>query len=114
MKKILVVGSSGFVGNHMMKTLAVKHPNIEIVGMSRSAKAREDFTENLDNVSYVKGDCLDPESFRHHLRDVDSVIHCVGTLVEKKNKPNLTYNAMNRDAAINMAAELDEIAHERK
>ena len=45
-----------------------------------------------------------------HLQDVDGVIHCVGTLIEKKNNPKLTYNAMNRDTAINVAAELQDIA----
>lgn len=114
MKKILVVGSSGFVGNHMMKALAKKHPNIAIIGMSRTAKPREDITKNLANVSYVKGDCLDPTSYLHHLKDIDGIIHCVGTLVEKRGKPHLSYDALNRDAAINMASVLEEVALERK
>ena len=41
---------------------------------------------------------------------MDGVVHCVGTLIEKKNNPKLTYNAMNRDTAINVAAELQDIA----
>ena len=67
MKKIMVVGSSGYVGNYMMKTLARKYPQVAVVGMSRSAKAREEETAKLPNVSYVKGDALEPESFRKHL-----------------------------------------------
>ena len=78
--------------------------------MSRSAKAREDETANLPNISYVKGDALEPESFKHHLQDVDGVVHCVGTLIEKRGNPKLSYNAMNRDTAINVAAELQGIA----
>ena len=41
MKKILVVGSTGNVGNYMMKTLAKKYPQVAIVGMSRNALPRD-------------------------------------------------------------------------
>ena len=78
--------------------------------MSRSARARDDEIKKLQNVKFVKGDCLDAETFREHLEGVDSIIHCVGTLIEKKNNPKLTYEAMNRDAAINMAGELQDLA----
>lgn len=78
--------------------------------MSRSGLPREGEVQQLQNVSFVKGDCLDANTFRDHLEDVDSVIHCVGTLIEKKNKPHLTYEAMNRDTAINMAGELQDWA----
>lgn len=112
-KKIMVTGSSGYVGNYIIKTLAKKHPDILVIGMSRSGLAREPETAKLSNVEYVKGDCLEPESFREHLTDVDGVIHCVGTLIEKKNNPKLTYNAMNRDSTINVAAELQDIAEHK-
>ena len=102
----MVVGSSGFVGNYMMFTLAKRYPHVQVVGMSRSALPRDDATAKLPNVRYIKGDALNPESFNKHLEDVDGVIHCVGTLIEKKNNPNLSYNAMNRDTAMNVAAEL--------
>jgi hypothetical protein len=44
------------------------------------------------------------------LNGVNGIIHCVGTLIEKKGKPELSYESMNRDSCINMAEELDEIA----
>ena len=109
-RKFMVVGSSGYVGNYMMKALAMQYPNVQVVGMSRSALPREEETARLPNVSYVKGDALNPDSFRDHLENVEGVIHCVGTLIEKKNNPNLTYDAMNRDSAINVAAELQDFA----
>ena len=63
MNKVLVTGSSGFVGNYIMKTLATKYPSLAVVGMSRSGKPREQSTANLSNVQYIQGNCLLPETF---------------------------------------------------
>jgi nucleoside-diphosphate-sugar epimerase len=41
MKKVLVTGSSGYVANYIMKSLAKQFPNVAVVGMSRSAKPRD-------------------------------------------------------------------------
>ena len=46
------------------------------------------------------------------IQDVDGVIHTVGTLIDNKKKPQLSYKAMNRDAAINVATELNASANE--
>ena len=110
MKKVLVTGSSGYVANYIMKTLARKFPEVSVVGMSRSAKPRDDEIKRLKNVSYVKGDCLDPKSFKEHVQDVDGIIHCVGTLFEKRGDPKASYLAMNRDTCVNMASELQDVA----
>ena len=53
---------------------------------------------------------MKPESFKDVLKDVDSCIHTVGTLFEKKGNPDRSYAAMNRDTAINMAKELNALA----
>ena len=60
----------------------------------------------------MKGNALEPESFRDVMQDVDGVIHTVGTLIDNKNKPQLSYKAMNRDAAVNVATELNASASE--
>ncbi|CDW89390.1 UNKNOWN [Stylonychia lemnae] len=93
-----------------MKSLAKQNPALQVIGMSRSAKARDEEIKKMQNVSFVKGNCLDAESFRGHLVGVDAIIHCVGTLIESKTNPDLSYDAMNRDSAINMAGELHDIA----
>ena len=64
------------------------------------------------NVSLLKGNCLYPETFTSHLSQVQGIIHCVGTLIEKKGNPDLSYKAMNRDSCINMAKELNQLAQE--
>lgn len=50
--KVLVTGSSGYVGNYIMKQLATSYPHIQVVGMSRSGKPREDYMRSLKNVKY--------------------------------------------------------------
>jgi len=112
-KKILVTGSSGYVGNTIIKTIAKRHPKATIIGMSRSGLPRPNSkTELLENVEFRKGDCLDPNSFADVIKEVDGVVHTVGALIEDKNNPNLTYKAMNYQAAVNMAQALNESAEE--
>ena len=66
------------------------------------------------NIEYVKGNCLEPETLKDVLQDVDGVIHTVGTLIENNKNPQLSYKAMNRDTAVNMAQELNEYATEEQ
>jgi nucleoside-diphosphate-sugar epimerase len=51
--KVLVTGSSGYVANYIMKQLATSHPEIQVLGMSRSGIAREDYMRSLKNVKYL-------------------------------------------------------------
>ena len=102
-KKVLVTGSSGYVANYLILTLAKKYPQTAIIGMSRSGVARTPaIMDQYPNVEYLKGDCLAPESFKDVMQDVDGCIHTVGVLVEGKD-PKLTYAAMNRDTCVNTA-----------
>ncbi len=107
-KKILVTGSSGYIANYIMLAMAKKYPAAQIVGMSRSGLARNPaIMGNYPNISYVKGNCLQPDTFKEILKDMDGCVHTVGALIESKSNPQLTYKAMNRDTVIHMARELD-------
>ena len=114
-KRVLVTGGNGYVGNYFIKTMALRYPDIEVVGMSRRGTPRSDdpVTKQLQNVSFIKGDCLKPESFKDSIQDVDAIIHTVGILFESKKDPQRTYAAVNRDAAINMAKVLNKSAEEQ-
>merc|ERR1711976_919135 len=107
-RKILVTGSSGYVGNSIIKCIA-KVPNVQVYGVSRTGLPRKNSgTELLENVEFHSGDCLKPETIKDLVSEMDGVVHTVGTLVENKNDPNLTYQAMNRDAAVNVAKILND------
>ena len=79
--------------------------------MSRSGGVRkgETRTGSLNNVSFIAGDCLKPNSFKDELKDVDAIVHTVGALFESGG---MTYDAHNRDSCINMAYELQKLAME--
>lgn len=112
-KRVLVTGSSGYVANYIMLALARKYPAVSVLGMSRTGLARTPtISSQFKNIEYVKGDCLEPSSFRGVLDDVDACVHAVGCLLENKKNPALTYKALNRDTAVNMAMELNKIAGE--
>lgn len=111
----MVTGSSGYVANYIIINLAKKYPQATVIGMSRSGKPRnQSAISSLKNIEYLAGNCLEPESFKDALQDVDGCIHTVGTLIENKKNPQLTYQAMNADTAINMARELNATVKEEK
>lgn len=115
--KVLVTGSSGYVANAIIKSLAfMPSPPTKVYGVSRSGLPRKDSkTELIENVEFISGDCLQPESIKDLVSEMDGVIHTVGTLIENKRNPNLTYQAMNRDACINMAKLFnDSITNQKK
>ena len=60
-----MTGSSGYVGNYLLKKIAIENENIECIGMSRSGKVRnkEYETHMMENVRYVKGNCLEVDTF---------------------------------------------------
>ena len=61
-------------------------------------------------MSFIQGDALNPDSYKSQLQDVDAVIHTLGVLLPGSG--NRSYQAMNRDAAINVANDLDKWAKE--
>ena len=111
-KKILVTGSSGYVANYIMLTMAKKYPQATVIGMSRTGKPRNQSNLDIKNIEYTPGNCLEPETYKDVLQDVDACVHTIGVLVENKKNPQLTYQAMNADTVINMAKGLNETASE--
>ena len=92
LRKVMVTGSSGFVADYCMLELTKRAPALKILGMSRSGKARHpEVMEQYENISYMVGNCLEPETFKDSLHDIDGLIHSVGTLVEDKGNPQLTF-----------------------
>lgn len=89
--KVFLTGSTGFVGNEILKVLQNKgHTTVALVRDLNKAR-------NIKNVIYVKGDILKPESYEEHIKGCDAVINLVGIIREYPKKgitfENLHYQA---------------------
>lgn len=77
-------------------------------------------SKNSNNITWYKGDAMQPEEFKHILFNSDAVIHTVGTLIDStlfcRQKPGGpgSYEQMNRDSAIKIGNQLAEYNEKRK
>ncbi len=69
-RSIFLTGSGGFLGKRVLQRLARKE-NYQVVCLTRGNAA----DPSLPNVSYVRGDLLDPETYRDGLKGCDTVLH---------------------------------------
>lgn len=84
MKKVLVLGGSGFVGKAICRELLKL--GAEVYSINRSGQPRG-LTGELSRVKWVKGNALDPQSYSQ-LSDIDTLIHSIGILSEPKKTTN--------------------------
>jgi len=79
LKKICVLGGTGFVGRHLLNRLA--HPKLRIIVPSRRPE-RHRSVMVLPNVQTVKADIHDQETLNQLVEGCDAVINLVGILNE--------------------------------
>jgi nucleoside-diphosphate-sugar epimerase len=98
MKKILVTGASGFVGQFLCKTLSKSGRSV--LGAVRSANS------NLidHNIKYISvGDISFKKNWKDHLIDVNCIIHCAGR-AHKMNDNNVdAYRLTNLESTKRLA-----------
>ena len=80
MKKVLVLGGSGFVGKAICRELL--NIGAEVYSISRSGKPHG-LPEELKGINWVKGNALDPQTYSQ-LNKIDTLIHSIGILTEPK------------------------------
>ncbi|MBZ4643298.1 MAG: hypothetical protein PWQ25_1406 [Deferribacteres bacterium] len=93
--KVFLTGSTGFVGKEVLKKLVEKGHNVVALARDKSK------TLDLDNVIYVYGDILKPETYEKYLRECDAVIHLVGIIKEYPDK-GVTFEKMHFEATKNI------------
>lgn len=84
MKKYLVLGGSGFIGNELTKVLAKKDKVI----------VADKFAPANDKVEYMYLDFVNTEDFSEYLEDVDTVIHLISTIVPQNTTEGLNGKIM--------------------
>ena len=70
----LVTGSSGFLGQHLVRTLLESDPQVRVRAFSRSRFPDEDNSR----VESIRGDITDPAAVDAALRGADEVFHLAG------------------------------------
>lgn len=82
-KNIAVFGGNGFLGRKICES-AVKEGH-HVTSFSRSGKPPGIDPQWAQEVQWKKVDIFNPESYRHHLKDKDAVVHSIGILFENSN-----------------------------
>ncbi|KAJ1742753.1 hypothetical protein LPJ68_001632 [Coemansia sp. RSA 1086] len=120
-RKIFVVGGSGFVGQAICR--AALSRGWQVLSLSRhgaperSTATQDQTTARIDNqVQWIKGNALEPDTYKEQLAGCDAVVHSVGVLLETSYKKLVnvgyssssshaaaTYESANRDTALSVA-----------
>ncbi|MCT3651560.1 NAD(P)H-binding protein [Elizabethkingia anophelis] len=91
MKRIMVIGGSGFLGKQICRIASLENSNI--VSLSLGGKPPQVSDSEFKNVEWIAADIFRPDEWINHLQDCSAVIHCIGILEEQPEK-GLTYERM--------------------
>lgn len=96
---ILVTGSTGLVGSHLLYELVKNNKKVKALvrNTQKIERVRKIFSYYsnhpdalLEKVEWVEGDILDPASYYDTLKNTDTVYHCAAMVsFDKKNKSEL-------------------------
>ena len=82
--KVLVTGGTGFVGTHVVNAL-LRHGHAVAVLAREPARAHNRYNKPVE---IAVGNVLDPRSLARTLAGRDAVVHLVGIIAEKGNRPS--------------------------
>ena len=86
--KILVTGSTGFIGKHLVKRLLSNGHEVRCLIRETSVKP----VEFINSVEWYIGNFADPYTLTPALRGVDAVIHLAGCIKAKKKSDYYSIN----------------------
>jgi NADH dehydrogenase len=92
--KVFVTGGTGYVGAAVVRRLLAD--GHEVRCLVRQAGKLGMLTAGAPKATEVRGDLLDPASYRKALEGVDAVVHLVGIIREKRGK-GITFSRIHVD-----------------
>ncbi|MEW5301789.1 MAG: hypothetical protein WDW38_008420 [Sanguina aurantia] len=75
--RIVVFGGRGFVGSHVCQEAL--NTGLHVVGVSRSGTPPLTKESWVDQVEWVRGNALEPQTYQHQLEGAVAAISCIGT-----------------------------------
>ena len=100
MTKILLAGSTGYLGSHILKELIER--NIEVRTVVRNTKKLEAILSKGNSVEVIQAQLTTPQSLVNCCNNIDTVISTVGIT---KQKDGLTYMDVDYQANLNLLNE---------
>lgn len=92
-KRLMIFGGTGFVGSAIAREAAKRGLLVQCVTRGGDAPAHLRDEPWASSVTWLRGDALDPSSYKEHMRGADAVITSVGRLPF----PNLSHEEIVRD-----------------
>ena len=92
-KRLMIFGGTGFVGSAIAREAAKRGLLVQCVTRGGDAPAHLRDEPWASRVTWLRGDALDPSSYKEHMRGADAVITSVGRLPF----PNLSHEDIVRD-----------------
>lgn len=103
---VFITGATGFVGRNLLDWLLRHQPDVSITCLVRDLpKAQSQWPTPPENLRWVQGDLLEPDSYRDALQGVNRVFH-TAALVSLKNGP--AFYRMNTEATRHLVTALGE------
>lgn len=102
---ILITGSTGYIGQHLVRRLAAQgdHPRCLARDPQKAARLFSDV-----EVEIVQGDTTDPVSLAAALRGVDVVVHAAFMTADRKEGPDNHYAETNIHGTANLIRAAEE------
>ncbi|ATH63824.1 NAD(P)H-binding protein [Staphylococcus pasteuri] len=106
MKKILLTGASGYIGNHLMNKLK---DNYEIIAISRNIENKS----NEQNVTWKAADLFDLNEITEVMEDIDIAIYLVHSMMPSAKLTQASFEDMDALLADNFAkaASYNKVQH---
>jgi len=97
MKRCVVLGANGFIGNHLCRTLLAAGHQVVAFDIARDFSGLQDVSgERLETLS---GDFLDRATVRQALRGSDWVFHLVSTTLPASSNQNMLFDVQSNVVA---------------
>ncbi len=109
MKNILVTGSTGFVGRHILEALRETDHKVKVLIRDQNSFAKLPFTEGL---SIYYGDVTNYETLKEPFDDTDTVIHLVG-IIREFPRDGISFEKLHHRATANIVSAAKEAGVKR-